>query len=99
MVDTLFVVPTICFTAIGMQKSLLSSGKPVSAQRPALWLGCLCLFAAIGFLAFLSIRFDFGDCPNPSQEHPYLIAGRLVLVAVVPFLVFFFMGYIGCFAA
>jgi hypothetical protein len=33
----------------------------------------------------LSVAFDFGRCVYPSREHPYFTAGRLLAVAVIPF--------------
>ena len=57
------------------------------ANRTALWLAVLSFAALVGFLVLLSIRFDFGDCPYPSREHPYFTSGRLLNAAAVPFFV------------
>jgi len=50
------------------------------------------LLAAVAFLGFLSVIYDFHDCTYPSREHPYFTSGRLMLGALVPFLLLFVFG-------
>lgn len=63
-----------------------------ATQRDALWLGFWCFLAAIAFLGFLSIIYDFHDCFYPSREHPYFTSGRLMLGALIPFMLLFTFG-------
>lgn len=70
--------------------SRLSSTTP--AQRQGLQLSLVCFIAGLGFFAFLSIIYDFHDSPNPSREHPYFQAGRMMLGALVPFLMVIVYG-------
>ena len=49
----------------------------------------LSFVSLVAFLALLSISFDFGRCPYPSQEHPYFTSGRLLNGAAVPFFLLF----------
>jgi len=72
--------------------NLLPRFKIASAQRQALWFGFWCFMAAVGFLGFLSIIYDFHDCYYPSREQPYFISGRLMLGALIPFMLFFGFG-------
>jgi hypothetical protein len=66
--------------------ALLQLGRPCAAvQRQALWLGFGCLAAAVLFLGFLSIIYDFHDCFYPSRAYPYFASGRLMLGALLPF--------------
>ena len=58
-------------------------------QRHALWLALGCFASLVGFMALLSISFDFGSCVYPSREHPYFTSGRLLDAAVVPFFLVF----------
>ncbi len=58
-------------------------------QRVALWFAILSFGVLVGFLVLLSIRFDFGQCPYPSQEHPYFTSGRLLNAAAIPFFLVF----------
>ena len=46
--------------------------------------------AAIAFLGFLSLQFDFGHCINPSRERPYFFQGRLM--AMIPFALLYIYG-------
>jgi len=61
-------------------------------QRQAIAIAALSFIAAVGFLALLSIQFDFGNCINPSRAHPYFTAGRLLSGALVPFALFYVYG-------
>jgi Predicted membrane protein (DUF2142) len=58
-------------------------------QRQAIGSGVLIFLAGVAFLALLSIQFDFGNCINPSREHPYFTSGRLLSGALIPFAVVF----------
>jgi hypothetical protein len=61
-------------------------------QREALWIGFWSFAGLVALFAFLSISYDFHDCPYPSREHPYFISGRLMLGALIPFLLLFVFG-------
>ena len=51
------------------------------------------LFASVVvFLIYISIRFDFHNCPYPSPAFPYVISGRLALGALIPFMLLFVSG-------
>jgi hypothetical protein len=56
-------------------------------QRQAIGSAILIFLAGVAFLALLSIQFDFGNCINPSREHPYFTSGRLLSGALIPFAV------------
>jgi hypothetical protein len=58
-------------------------------QRFILWVALLSFVSIVAFLVVLSISFDFGRCPYPSQEHPYFTSGRLLNAAAVPFFLVF----------
>lgn len=40
----------------------------------------------------MSIIYDFHNCPYPSRAHPYFTSGRLLLGALIPFLLFIVYG-------
>jgi len=58
-------------------------------NRTVLWFAVFSFASLVGFLILLSIRFDFGQCPYPSREHPYFTSGRLLNAAAVPFFLLF----------
>ena len=51
----------------------------------ALRLALASFFAAVLFLASISIGFDFGDSYYPSPAYPYFASGRLMTGALIPF--------------
>ena len=52
----------------------------------------LVLGVSVAFLAGLSLIYDFHDCRYPSRELPYFTSGRLILGALVPFLMLYLVG-------
>jgi Predicted membrane protein (DUF2142) len=52
----------------------------------------LSFIAAVLFLAFISIRFDFGESVYPSRAEPYLWSGRYITGALIPFMVVYVYG-------
>lgn len=65
----------------------------LTQNRSALWLSLVFLSAAVAFLGFLSLIYDFHDCFYPSREHPYFSSGRLMLGALIPFALLFVYGF------
>jgi hypothetical protein len=61
-------------------------------QRQAIGIATFGFMASVGFLALLSIQFDFGSCINPSRAHPYFASGRLLSGALIPFALFYVNG-------
>jgi hypothetical protein len=58
----------------------------------ALRLGLVCFLAELAFFALLSILYDFHACPYPSRSYPYFVSGRLLLGALIPFLLLLAFG-------
>jgi hypothetical protein len=61
-------------------------------QRQAIGIAALSFTVSVGFMGLLSIQFDFGDCINPSQAHPYFTSGRLLSGALIPFALAYVYG-------
>ena len=68
----------------------LARSDKVTAQ--ILSFALLSFIAAVLFLVFISIRFDFGDCVYPSRAEPYLSSGRCVTGALIPFMIVYVYG-------
>jgi hypothetical protein len=90
--NLVYVVSTFVFCGLVFLNLLSRSKTETAPQREALWFGLACFAAAIAFSGFLSIIYDFHDCYYPSREHPYFTSGRLMLGALVPFLLLFVHG-------
>jgi hypothetical protein len=82
---------TVLFTGIGLLAAFKDEALSV-LQRRMIWFGAVCLFGSVAFLAFLSVQFDFGECFYPSRSHPYFTSGRLMLGALIPFLIVWLYG-------
>lgn len=78
----------VCITALHLPR--LARSDKVTAQM--LSFALLSLIAAVLFLAFISIRFDFGDCVYPSRAEPYFWSGRLITGALIPFMIVYVYG-------
>ncbi|HEV2329043.1 MAG TPA: DUF2142 domain-containing protein [Verrucomicrobiae bacterium] len=70
---------------------------PQHSDSPALvrWtivLGAGCFAAELFFFILISIMYDFHNSPAPSRSYPYFTAGRLLLGAVIPFLLVLAFG-------
>jgi hypothetical protein len=91
-VNEIYFVSSVVFIGIALLNLLPKSKTATAPQRQALWFGFGCFTAAIAFLGFLSIIYDFQDCFYPSTEHPYFTSGRLMLGALIPFLLLFAFG-------
>ena len=92
VLNTIYTVVSIGLVGPTVAALLSRSMVATAAQRQALWLGFGCLAATVAFLGFLSIIYDFHDCFYPSREHPYFTSGRLMLGALIPFLLLLLFG-------
>ena len=92
LLNLIYAITSLCLIAVGTASLYPTRAAPAPTQRQALWLAFWSLAAAIGFLAFLSIIYDFHDCFYPSRDHPYFTSGRLMLGALIPFLLLLFQG-------
>jgi hypothetical protein len=91
-VNVIYFILSVAFIGIALLNLLPRSKTVTGPQRHALWFGFWCFAAAVAFLGFLSIIYDFHDCFYPSREHPYFTSGRLMLGALIPFLLLFIFG-------
>ncbi len=91
--DLFYLVSSLGFFLVAVVSLLQSRGNNLAeAQRRALWIAAASFIAALGFLGFLSLQFDFGACINPSRERPYFFQGRLMAGAMIPFAVLYVYG-------
>jgi hypothetical protein len=88
LLNTGYVVASLTFILLALAHSRRAGGD----QRWMLWFSFASLAAGAVFLASLSIRLDFGIHPDPSRQHPYFIAGRLLTGALIPFVLLFIYG-------
>ena len=80
---------TASTAALAIAISSLVIRRRTEPNRTATWFALLSFASLVGFLVLLSVRFDFGQCPYPSREHPYFTSGRLLNAAAIPFFLLF----------
>jgi hypothetical protein len=91
VVDRFYAISSVALL-IAALTGLRKKAALSAFQRQAIGVAVLSFIVSIGFLAFLSIQFDFGDCINPSRAHPYFTSGRLLSGALIPFALFYVYG-------
>ena len=89
--DLFYVFSSIALFAVAVI-ALWRTQNHDLAQRRALRIALASFIAAVAFLAFLSLQFDFGNCINPSRARPYFFQGRLMLGALIPFALVYVYG-------
>jgi hypothetical protein len=92
VVDAVYAISSVGFVGVAVVALLSRSTAATESQRQALWFGFWCFVAAVAFLGFMSILYDFQDCFYPSRAHPYFTSGRLMLGALIPFLLLYLYG-------
>jgi len=90
VVDAIYALASIGLVVAAM--FTLATRVATASQRQALWFSLASVLAAVVFLGFLSILYDFHDCFYPSSAHPYFTSGRLMLGALIPFMLLFVFG-------
>ena len=92
MMDGFYFVSSVLFLGLAGAKLFRNSTDTTPSQREALWLGVWGVLAAVGFLALMSLAFDFGTCRYPSRQLPYFTSGRLITGALIPFVLLYLYG-------
>jgi hypothetical protein len=91
--DLFYVLSSLGFFLVTIVALLRNGTKNLDeTQRRALWIAAATFIAAIVFLGFLSLQFDFGACINPSRARPYFFQGRLMGGAMIPFALVYVYG-------
>jgi hypothetical protein len=91
-VDLTYVLLTLALLACALVPLLNRRAPLPAATRTALWFGFACFAAVVAFVALLSVKYDFQDCFYPSRARPFFVSGRLLLGALIPFLLLLAFG-------
>jgi hypothetical protein len=95
LADRFCAVSSSLFLGVAFAASL-RGGMQSLFQRRAIALAGIMFLAGVIFYGLLSIQFDFGNCINPSRDHPYFTSGRLLSGALVPFAVVYVYAIVFC---
>jgi hypothetical protein len=90
--DILYIVSSAVFLAVSIAGLLRSKAGEDELRRVAVWMSLLVLAVSVLFLAFMSMRYDFGECAYPSADKPYFTSGRLIAGVILPFLILYIDG-------
>jgi hypothetical protein len=90
--DDIYTLVSLLLLASALPALSPQSSAVTSIQRHVLQLSLACFVAGLGFFGLMSIIYDFHDCPYPSRAHPYFTSGRLLLGALIPFLLLIVYG-------
>ncbi len=91
-VDSVYAVLSAGLIALALAALFRRPAVTTTPQWRVLWFAFGCFTAALAFFGWLSIIYDFQDCFYPSRAHPYFTSGRLLLGALIPFLLLFVFG-------
>lgn len=91
-VNSFYAVLSAGLLALALVALFRRPAVTTTSQARVLWFALGCCLAVIAFFGWLSIIYDFQDCFYPSRAHPYFTSGRLLLGALIPFLLLFVFG-------
>ena len=91
-VDSFYAILSVGLVALTLAALCRRPAVTTTSQSRALWFAFGSFAAALAFFGWLSVIYDFHDCFYPSREHPYFTSGRLLLGALIPFLLLFVFG-------
>jgi hypothetical protein len=86
--DRFYVISSGVFLAV-----LIFGKSGVDRSYRAVLAGSLFVVViSVVFLAFMSLRYNFGTCHYPSVDKPYFTSGRLIAGMILPFLFLYVEG-------
>lgn len=88
----LFYSSSILFVLISFVNTLAAKKDYSDSHRFLNLMSFFYLLFSVGFLILLSMMYDFGKCWYPSQARPFFTSGRLMLGAMIPFLLLYVDG-------
>jgi 4-amino-4-deoxy-L-arabinose transferase-like glycosyltransferase len=90
--DFFYFISSCIFIPVSVISALVLKDDYSPEHRFFNYISILYLFLSILLLVMLSIMFDFGPSVCPSREYPYFSNGRLILGALIPFLILYVDG-------
>jgi hypothetical protein len=91
-VDVIYTIASLFLLALALAGVFQWFANATQLQRRAICFSFTGFVVSLASFAFLSVIYDFHNCPNPSREHPYFTAGRMMLGTLIPFLLLFVYG-------
>jgi hypothetical protein len=92
LADIFYTITSILFITAAFVKLYAEMKTQFSSKYLYRLSFFILLILSIGYLIFLSIQFDFGQCYSPSRADPFFDKGRLIIGCLVPFLILYLEG-------
>jgi hypothetical protein len=90
--DLFYTVSSAVFLAGSIAGFVWGKAGENKSRRFAVVASLFVLVVSVLFLAFMSMRYDFGTCVYPSVDKPYFTSGRLIAGTILPFLFLYVCG-------
>ena len=90
--DSFYIMSSYALVLCSVINALTAKDADNPGNRFVIGISAITLFLFVLFLAAISTLYDFGNCFYPSREHPFFTSGRLILGALVPFLILYLDG-------
>jgi hypothetical protein len=90
--DAIFALTSLGLLATAVITTWIRRARTDKSERLAVWTCLASVLLSLGFMATISVAFDFGDCLYPSRAMPYMTSGRLILGSLIPFAVLYVLG-------
>jgi hypothetical protein len=90
--DTFYIYSSAIFLGTCLIALALGRTDTGKEYRFLVIVSFLTVTTSVLLLAVLSVVFDFGNCYAPSRALPYFTSGRLILCALLPFLLLYIDG-------
>lgn len=92
IMDNFYSISSCIFIPVSIISTMISNEGYSMERRFLNYISANILFLFLFLLAALSVVYDFGNCWYPSRSYPFLSSGRLMLGALVPFIILYLDG-------
>jgi len=92
VMDLFYCVSSAVLITISVLGLVFEKARMDKPYRAFVLSGLFVVAFSFAFLAYMSMRYDFGQCYYPSREMPYFISGRLIAGVILPFLFLYVDG-------
>ena len=90
--DMVFALTSLVFMASAAIAAWVRRKRTPAGEQLAVWTCVASVLLSLGFMAVISVAFDFGNCLYPSRAMPYMTSGRLILGTLIPFAALYVAG-------
>jgi len=87
-----YLYSTLALLACFVLYFLRSRTDDRALQRWSGWTAIYVFSASVVFMAAISLPYDFQECVYPSRAAPYFVSGRIIIGALLPFVVMYLSG-------